>query len=208
MGSYKGPVCRLCRREGMKLFLKGERCGMAKCAIDVGRGTPGMHGAQRSKPSDYAQQFREKQRLKRFYGLQEGPFLLAFRRAVRSPGVTGETLLQILEMRLDNLVYRLGFAASRRAARQFVRHRHVEVNGRAVDIPSMNLKAGDTISVKANPNSRGLAQKALEAAQSRGLSPWLTLDAAAFAGSITRIPTKDEIAPLVNEQLVVELCSK
>lgn len=208
MGRYNGPACRICRREGMKLFLKGERCNMAKCAIETGRGVPGMHGMQRSKPSDYARQFREKQRLQRFYGLQDGQFRLVFRRAARSQGVTGETLLQALEMRLDNLVYRLGFAASRRAARQLVRHRHVAVNGQTADVPSMTLKAGDAVAVRDNPRSRGLAQKALEAAQGRTLSPWLALDAAAFSGSVVRIPTRDEIAPLVNEQLVVELCSK
>ena len=208
MGRYNGPACRICRREGMKLFLKGERCNMAKCAIETGRGVPGMHGMQRSKPSDYARQFREKQRLQRFYGLQNGQFRLVFRRAARAQGITGETLLQALELRLDNLVYRLGFAASRRAARQLVRHRHVAVNGHTADVPSMTLKVGDTIVVRDNPRSRGLAQKALESAQGRTLSPWLTLDAAAFSGSVVRIPTRDEIAPLVNEQLVVELCSK
>ena len=192
----------------MKLFLKGERCNMAKCAIDIGRGTPGMHGMQRSKPSDYARQFREKQRLKRFYGLQDGQFRATFQRAARHQGVTGEVLLQLLEMRLDNLAYRLGFATSRRAARQLVRHRHVAVNGRVTDVPAMSLKPGDAISIRENPRSRGLAQKALENAQGRTLSPWLTLDAANCSGIVVRMPTRDEIAPLVNEQLVVELCSK
>ena len=167
-----------------------------------------MHGMQRSKPSDYAHQFRKKQHLHQFYKLRNGQFRLVFRRAARAQGVTGETLLQALEMRLDNLVYRLGFAASRRAARQLVQHRHMTINGHTADVPSMSLKAGDTVAVRDNPRSRGLVQKALEAAQGRTLSPWLALDAAAFSGSVVRIPTRDEIAPLVNEQLVVELCSK
>ena len=140
--------------------------------------------------------------------MQDGQFRLVFRRAARVQGVTGDTLLQALEMRLDNLTYRLGFAASRRAARQLVRHRHVAANGHTADVPSMTLKAGDTVAIRDNPRSRGLAQKALEAAQGRTLSPWLSLDAAAFSGAVVRIPTRDEIAPLVNEQLVVELCSK
>ncbi|MCA1807929.1 MAG: 30S ribosomal protein S4 [Kiritimatiellia bacterium] len=208
MGRYTGPACRLCRREGMKLFLKGDRCNMAKCAIETGRTTPGMHGMQRSKPSDYSRQFREKQRLKRFYGLQDGQFRLTFQRALRHKGVTGDNLLQNLEMRLDNTVFRLGFAASRRAARQLVRHCHVAVNGHTVDIPSMQLKVGDRITIRENQRSRGLAQKALEAAQGRTMAPWLSLDAVACEGNVLRIPTRDEIAPIVNEQLVVELCSK
>lgn len=208
MGRYKGPACRLCRREGMKLFLKGERCYMAKCPIEVGRGVPGMHSMQRGKPSDYSRQFREKQRLKRYYGLQNGQFMAVFDKASRRLGVTGDYLLQMLESRLDNIVYRLGFALSRPAARQFVRHRHISLNGRPADVPSIALKPGDMVSVRDNPAARALAKKSLETVESRTLSPWLSLDAAAFSGSLVRIPTRDEIAPLVDEQLVVELCSK
>ena len=148
MGRYTGPACRLCRREGMKLFLKGDRCRMAKCPIETGRPAPGMHGARPSKKTDYCVQLREKQRLRRSYGLQEGQFKLFFERAASKRGVTGEMLLQLLEMRLDNLAFRLGFGASRRAARQLVLHGHLTVNGRRADVPSMTLKVGDKIEVK------------------------------------------------------------
>ena len=207
MGRYNGPVCRLCRREGMKLFLKGDRCRMAKCAVETGRPAPGMHGARPSKKSDYGVQLREKQRLRRFYGLQEGPFKLVFQRAQRKRGVTGEMLLQLLEFRLDNLVYRLGFAASRPYARQLVLHGHVTVNGRRADVPSMTLKVGDRIEVKSRKSSQECVRRVLEA-QSRELSSWLSLDKEALKGEILRIPTREDIAPFVNEQLVVELYSK
>lgn len=207
MGRYTGPACKRCRREGMKLFLKGDRCRMAKCPIETGRPAPGMHGARPSKKSDYGVQLREKQRLRRFYGLQEGQFRLVFQRALRKRGVTGETLLQLLEMRLDNLVYRLGFAASRRTARQLVLHGHVTVNGRRADVPSMTLKIGDRIDVKSRKASQEAVKRVLDA-QSRELSPWLTLDKDNLRGEVLRVPTKEEIAPFVNEQLVVELYSK
>jgi small subunit ribosomal protein S4 len=207
MGRYTGPACRLCRREGMKLFLKGDRCRMAKCPIDTGRPAPGMHGARPSKKSDYGVQLREKQRLRRFYGLQEGQFKLFFQRALRKRGVTGEMLLQLLEMRLDNLVFRLGFASSRRNARQLVLHSHVKVNGRRADVPSMTLKVGDRIEVKGRKQSQDAVRKVLEA-QSRELSAWLSLDKDALKGEVMRIPSRDEIAPFVNEQLIVELYSK
>lgn len=207
MGRYTGPACKRCRREGMKLFLKGDRCRMAKCPIDTGRPAPGMHGARPSKKSDYGVQLREKQRLRRFYGLQEGQFRLIFQRASQKRGVTGEILLQLLEMRLDNLVYRLGFAASRRAARQLVLHGHVTVNGRRADVPSMTLKVGDRIDVKSRKQSQEAVKKTLDA-QSRELSPWLALDKDNLRGEVLRVPTKEEIAPFVNEQLIVELYSK
>lgn len=207
MGRYTGPACKRCRREGMKLFLKGDRCRMAKCPIDTGRPAPGMHGARPSKKSDYGVQLREKQRLRRFYGLQEGQFRLIFQRASQKRGVTGEILLQLLELRLDNLVYRLGFAASRRAARQLVLHGHVTVNGRRADVPSMTLKVGDRIDVKSRKQSQEAVKKTLDA-QSRELSSWLALDKDNLRGEVLRVPTKDEIAPFVNEQLIVELYSK
>jgi len=207
MGRYTGPACRLCRREGLKLFLKGDRCRMAKCPIDTGRPAPGMHGARPSKKSDYGVQLREKQRLRRFYGLQEGQFRLFFKRVIAKRGVTGEMLLQMLEMRLDNLVYRLGFAASRRNARQFVLHGHVTVNGRRASVPSMILKAGDVIVVKARKQSQDAVRRLLDA-QTRELSPWLTLDKDALKGEVLRVPSRDDIAPFVNEQLIVELYSK
>jgi small subunit ribosomal protein S4 len=192
----------------MKLFLKGDRCNMAKCPIDTGRAAPGMHGARRSKPSDYARQLREKQRLKRHFGLQDGQFMVFFQRALRRRGVTGDYFLQMLEMRLDNLVYRFGFAPSRRAARQFVLHRHVKVNEKNADIPSMVLKAGDRVEVKDRKISRDAAKRYLDASEGKTLSPWLGLDRKNFKGEVLHIPTRDEINPLVNEQLIVELCSK
>jgi small subunit ribosomal protein S4 len=151
---------------------------------------------------------REKQRLRRHYGLQEGQFRLFFRRALRRRGVTGEMLLQMLEMRLDNLVYRLGFAPSRRAARQFVHHGHVSVNGRRADVPSMILKTGDKIEVRARAASQAYARQSLEQAQSRELSAWLALDREGLRGEVLRVPSRDDIAPFVREQLVVELYSK
>jgi small subunit ribosomal protein S4 len=181
---------------------------MAKCPIETGRNAPGMHGEKRTKLSDYGRQFREKQRLKRFYGLQDAQLRLFYQKAAQRRGITGETLLQMLEMRLDNIVYRLGFMRSRRAARQFVLHKHVRVNGKRADIPSMILKVGDQIDVKENEKSRALAKKSLEATEGGTISPWLSLDRAKFHAVILHLPTKEEIAPLVDEQLVVELCSK
>lgn len=209
MGKYNGPKCRLCRREGMKLFLKGMRCSMAKCPIETGRPAPGMHGQRRGrKISDYGTQLREKQKLRRHYGLQEGQFRLFFSRVARRKGVTGEQLLQMLETRLDNLVYRLGFAASRADARQFVAHNHVVVNGRKANIPSMIVPIGGVIEVRNRPRSREAAGRNLEATESRELAVWLTRDPKNFSGQLVRVPTRDEIAPIVNEQLVVELYSK
>jgi small subunit ribosomal protein S4 len=209
MGVYSGPSCKLCRREGMKLFLKGARCAMAKCAIETGRPPPGMHGQRRSrKLSDYGMQLREKQRLRRQYGMREEQFRTFFGRAVRRRGVTGEVLLQMLEMRLDNVVFRLGFAPSRRAARQFVSHAHVSVDGERASVPSMVLKPGAVVEVKSRGTSREAARRSLEAAAGREVAPWMTLDAKSFRGTVLRVPTREEIAPNVNEQLVVELYSK
>lgn len=209
MGRYTGPACKQCRREGMKLFLKGTRCSMAKCPIETGRPAPGMHGlTHRRKLSDYGIQLREKQRLRRQYGLQEGQFRLFFQRALRRRGVTGEQLLQYLETRLDNVVFRLGLAPSRRAARQFVIHNHVTVNGRRADVPSMILPVGCVVSVKNREKSKTLANRSLEMTQGRVVPPWLTLDAKNLSGEVVRVPTREEIAPLVNEQLIVELYSK
>ena len=207
MGRYTGPACRLCRREGMKLFLKGDRCRMAKCPIETGRPAPGMHGARPSKKTDYCVQLREKQRLRRSYGLREGQFKLFFERAASKRGVTGEMLLQLLEMRLDNLAYRLGFGASRRAARQLVLHGHFTVNGRRADVPSMTLKVGDKIEVKGRKPSQEAVKRVVDA-KGREVSSWVRLDKDALKGEVVRIPTREEIAPLVNEQLIVELYSK
>ena len=209
MGRYTGPACKQCRREGMKLFLKGTRCGMAKCPIETGRPAPGMHGQRRGrKLSDYGIQLREKQRLRRQYGLQEKQFRLTFDRAARQKGVTGERLLQMLETRLDSVVFRLGFAPSRRAARQFVIHGHVEVNGRKASIPSMILGEGAVVRVKDRAKSREPALKSLELVEGREVPGWLTLDAKNLTGEVVRTPTREEIAPVVNEQLIVELYSK
>lgn len=209
MGRYYGPACRICRREGMKLFLKGTRCGMAKCPIETGRPAPGMHGQRRGKKlSDYGVQLREKQRLRRHYGLQEEQFRVFFERASRQRGVTGEQLLQMLESRLDNVIYRMGFAPSRRAARQLVTHSHVLVNNRRAAIPSMQLRPGSVIQVKERAKSKELAVRNVEAAQGRQLPTWLSVDGKKLTGEYLRVPTRDEIAPMVNEQLVVELYSK
>jgi len=193
----------------MKLLLKGTRCYMAKCPIETGRGAPGMHGQRRGrKLSDYGHQLREKQRLRQQYGLREGQFRLFFKRVARRRGVTGELLLQMLETRLDNLVYRFGFAASRSAARQMVTHNHVLVNGIRAGVPSMILKAGAVIQIRNRPKSRALATKGLEASEGREVPPWLSLDAKNVAGELLHVPSRDEIAPIVNEQLIVELYSK
>lgn len=208
MGRYTGPACKQCRREGMKLFLKGERCFMAKCPIETGRPQPGGAGRRRKKNSDYGNQLREKQRLRRMFGLREGQFHNFFERAAKKRGITGETLLQMLELRLDNLVYRLGFAPSRRAARQFVRHGQVRVNGERANIPSMILKPGDSIMVKDAKDSRDYAAKYMDQAEARGIVPWMSLDKKSFKGDVLHVPTRDEMAPIVDEQLVVELYSK
>lgn len=208
MARYTGPSCKLCRREGMKLFLKGERCHMAKCAVEQGRPAPGMHGQRRGKLSDYGVQLREKQRLRRMYGLREGQFRGMFKKAARKRGITGEVLLQMLEMRLDNLIYRLGFAPSRKAARSFVRHGHVLVNKGKANIPSMELKAGDVIALSQSKKSMAYASIWIEAAEGRDLVPWLSRDAKAYTGEVLHIPSREEINLPVNEQLIVELYSK
>ncbi len=208
MGRYTGPSCKLCRREGMKLFLKGDRCYMAKCAIETNRPKPGMHGHRRGKMSDYAEQLREKQRLRRMYGLQEGQFRSFFEIASQKKGMTGLTLLQMLEMRLDNVAYRLGFAPSRKAARQFVKHGHLEVNGRKSAVPSQVLKVGDSVQVRENEQSRNYARTYVDAAESRGIVPWISFDKEQLKGEVQHAPSREEIQPLVDEQLIVELYSK
>ncbi len=208
MGRYTGPSCKQCRREGMKLFLKGDRCYMAKCPIETGRPVPGMHGHRRSKISDYGVQLREKQRLRRMYGMQEQQFRNYFERASRKRGMTGESLLQSLELRLDNLVYRLGFASSRKAARQFVNHGHITVNGRKAGTASQVCKPGDVIQVRNKQNSRDVVKPLMDVAESRGIPAWLVLDKNEFRGEVLHTPSREEIQPLVNEQLIVELYSK
>jgi small subunit ribosomal protein S4 len=208
VGRYIGSVCRLCRREGNKLFLKGSRCYTEKCAIERRSYAPGQHGQARLRISEYQTQLREKQKLKRIYGLLERQFRGYFKKAARKKGVTGENLLQMLERRVDNVVYRLGFCSSRKEARQMVTHGHFLVNGRKVDVASFLVKNGDVVELK--PASRQLPQiqASLTAAEGRGIPQWLDLDKANFKGGMNALPTKEELAIPVNEQLVVELYSR
>jgi small subunit ribosomal protein S4 len=204
---YTGPVCRLCRREGLKLFLKGSRCFTEKCAIERRNYPPGQHGLGRSKRSAYGEQLREKQKAKRIYGLIEGQFRRYFERAEREKGVTGENLLRLLERRLDNVVFRLGFAASRAEARQVVGHGHIQVNGRKVSLPSFLVKVGDQVQLRSNS---GLQERIAEnLSAGRGQVPqWLELTAAEKRGVIRSLPLRDDIQIPVQEQLIVELYSK
>jgi len=208
MGRYVGSVCRLCRREGMKLFLKGSRCYSEKCAVEKRNYPPGQHGQARPRISEYSTQLREKQKIKRIYGVLERQFRRYFHKAERMRGITGVNLLVLLECRLDNMVYRLGFASSRSQARQLVRHRHFTVNGRIVDIPNYLVRVGDVVEVR--PVSRELLpiQNALASVETRGFPGWLELDKAQYRGKLRAIPTKEDIALPVNEQLVVELYSR
>ncbi|MEK6525578.1 MAG: 30S ribosomal protein S4 [Nitrospirota bacterium] len=208
MAKYRGPVCRLCRREGVKLFLKGSRCMTEKCAIERRSYPPGQHGQGRKRISEYSAQLREKQKLKRIYGLQERQFRGFFGKAERRAGITGEHLLKLLECRLDNVVYRLGFASSRKEARQLVNHGHLLVNGRKTDIPAYIVKPGDVVEVRQRSRDLVPIASALEAVDGRGIPGWLELDRAAFKGTVRGLPTKEEIALPVNEQMVVELYSR
>src|SRR5689334_15264243 len=209
MARYIGPVCRLCRREGMKLFLKGERCYGEKCAIEKRNVPPGQHGRSRkAKMVGYGVQLREKQKVKRTYGVLENQFRRYFEAADRQKGVTGELLLQFLERRLDNVVYRIGFATSRAQARQLVRHGHFLVNGKKVDIPSYSVRAGDTVAVKATSQKNPAIAHAIEEVKGRGIPGWLTFDAGEQAGKIVSLPTREQINLPVQEQLIVELYSK
>jgi small subunit ribosomal protein S4 len=205
MARYTGPVCRLCRREGVKLFLKGDRCLSSKCAIERRNTRPGQHGQARGrKPSGYALQLREKQKVRRTYGILERQFHRYYEEAARRPGKTSDYLLQLLEMRLDNIVYRLGFADSRAQARQLVNHGHFQVNGRKTDIPSMILKPGMVVAVR--ERSRGteyFKARALMLAD-KGIPPWLRLDPNALSGQIEALPTRQELALPFDEALVVE----
>ena len=209
MAKYTGPVCRLCRREGVKLFLKGTRCMSEKCAIERRSYPPGQHGqSRRTRPTEYGTQLREKQKLRRVYGMQERQFLKTYHMAVRRKGVTGEHLLSLLERRLDNVVYRLGFAASRGQARQLVNHGHLLVNGRKVTIPSMSINVGDSVEVREKSRQLVPVQAALEVAEGRGVPNWLDMEPNLFKGTVQALPTKEDIDVLVNEQVVVELYSR
>ena len=208
MAKYRGPVCRLCRREGVKLFLKGSRCMTEKCAIERRSYPPGQHGQGRQRVSEYSAQLREKQKLRRIYGLQERQFRGVFGKAERRTGITGEHLLKLLETRLDNVVYRLGFASSRKEARQLVNHGHIVLNGRKTSAPACILKVGDVVEVRQRSREIVSVQSALEAVDGRGIPGWLELDRAEVKGIVRAVPTKEEIALPVNEQLVVELYSR
>lgn len=208
MARYIGAVCRLCRREGQKLFLKGERCYTDKCAIERRNYPPGEHGQARPKFSEYSIQLREKQKLRRIYGVLEGQFRRYFQLADRSKGVTGETLLQLLERRLDNIVYRIGFATSRTEARQLVRHGHFRVNGRKVDIPSYLVRAGDVVTVREKSQKVTRIQEALELARRRGVPDWIEVTPEQWSGRVKALPTRQDLTMPVNEKLVVELYSK
>ena len=211
MARYTGPVCKLCRREGGKLFLKGQKCYTDKCPIERRAYPPGQHGpaqARRRKQSDYAVQLREKQKVKRTYGLAEKQFRSLFEHANHIQGVTGENLLIALETRLDNIVFRMGFAQSRNQARQLVRHGHVEVNGRKVDVPSFRVAAGDEISVKAKSKNIVPIEAALEARTRQKLPEWLALDDKQRVGRMVRTPMRTDVDSSIQEQLIVELYSK
>lgn len=208
MARYNGPVCKLCRREGMKLFLKGDRCYSDKCAIERREYPPGQHGQSRQKFSEFGTQLREKQKIKRIYGILERQFRKIFHEAERRKGVTGDTLIQLLEARLDNIVYRMGFANSRAEARLLIRQRHFSVNGRIVSVPSYVVKATDTVAVRDGSKNVVRIQAAMESVQRRGVPEWLELDTSAFKGMVRMIPARSQITIPMNEQLVVELYSK
>ena len=209
MARYRDAVCRLCRREGTKLFLKGAKCFTDKCPIEKRNFAPGQHGKDRkAKVVGYGLQLREKQKAKRMYFTQEGQFRNYFERAARSRGVTGELLLQQLERRLDNVVYRLGFAAARRQARQLVRHGHVTVNGRKVDIPSFQVNAGDEVAIRERSNKLTVVEGAKDFASHQTPPNWLEVDRDAYKGKVLALPKREDINLPINEQLIVELYSK
>jgi small subunit ribosomal protein S4 len=208
MAVYSGPVCRLCRRDGVKLFLKGERCYTSKCAIERRKYPPGQHGQRQRKLADYGIQLREKQKLKRIYRVLERQFRSYFKEAVRRKGVTGEILLQLLELRLDNAVYRLGLGLSRRQARQLVNHAHFLVNGKKVNIPSYQLRPGDTISVRESSKKAGAIVEALASTGGRRVPEWLSLDVNAMSAQVRAVPNREQIDTQINEALIVEFYSR
>ena len=208
MARYTESVCRLCRRENLKLFLKGERCYTDKCAIERRNYPPGQHGQKLHKFSEYSIQLLEKQKVKRMYGLMENQFRRTFARASREKGITGEALLVLLERRLDNVVYRLGFASSRAEGRLLVRQGHILVNGKRVNIPSYVVRVGDDVSVKEESRQMARVLTAMEGAQRRGVPEWAELNRDAFSGRIRLMPTRSDITMPINEKLIVELYSK
>ena len=210
MARYTGPVCRLCRREQLKLFLKGDRCFTDKCAIDA-RGTPpGQHGSgrRRSKQSEYGIQLREKQKVKRLYGILEKQFRLIYAKAARQKGKAGENLLVLLERRLDNIVYRMGFSRSLAEARQLVKHSHVRLNGKKCNIPSALVKIEDVISIREKSKNVAFIKESCDFASRKGIPGWLSVDQDKFSGKVVAFPKREEIAIPIQEQLIVELYSR
>ncbi len=211
MARYTGPVCKQCRREGTKLFLKGTRCLTEKCAVDRRAYAPGEHGqaaGRRRKVSEYAKQLREKQKVKRMYGMSERQFRNMFDKVRKLPGMTGDNLLIALETRLDNIVHRMGFAASRKAARQLVRHRHIEVNGRTVNVPSYQVESSDEVRVTEKSRDLTVVRASLEALSRATPVSWITVDTDKAVGKVTEVPTRESIPIAAQEQLIVELYSK
>ncbi len=208
MARYIGAVCRICRRAGEKLYFKGDRCYTEKCGVERRKYAPGQHGQSRGKLSDYGVQLMEKQKVRKPYGLMERQFRKYFHEAERRSGITGETLLQLLECRLDNVVCRMGFSANRRQARQLITHGHFAVNGKPVNIPSYIVRAGDVVEVKESSRSLPVIQESLERAAHRGLPAWLETEAANFKGKVLHVPSREEMQIPVQEQLIVELYSK
>ena len=208
MARYNDSVCRLCRREGMKLFLKGDRCFTDKCSIERRNYPPGQHGQGRPKFSDYGLQLREKQKVRRIYGLLERQFRKTVAEASRMKGVKGENLMALLERRLDNVIFRLGFVPARTEARQLVRHGHFLINGKKVDIPSYSVREGDVISVLGRSQKNPTIEHAMGEVKGRGIPAWLSFDSTSITGRIVSLPTREQINLPVQEQLIVELYSK
>lgn len=209
MAKYSDSVCRLCRREGQKLFLKGDRCYSNKCSVERRQYAPGMHGQSRGKkPSEFSIQLREKQKARRIYGVLEKQFRRYFAIASRQKGMTGENLLRLLERRLDNVVYRLGFAASRAEARQFVTHGHITVNGRRVDIPSYLVSVGESISIKETSKDINRIKEMTELLKDRTVPAWLSLDAGSITGTVINLPSREDIQIPIEEHLIVEKYSR
>ena len=208
MARYTGPDCRLCRREGAKLFLKGDRCYSANCAMNKRAVAPGQHGAARKKVTEYATQHREKQKAKRIYGVSEKQFHMYYVEADRRKGVTGENMLSLLERRLDNVVYRLGFGVSRSQARQLVNHAHITVNGKKVNIPSYIVKAGDVVAVKENKVNNTFFKELKERKPNGVIPKWLEADMEKLSGKVIALPVREDIGMDIREQLIVELYSK
>ena len=205
---YIGALCRICRREGEKLFLKGNRCDTEKCAIERRKYPPGQHGQGYRKLSDYGFQLREKQKVRRMYGLLERQFRKYFERAERKKGITGEVLLQLIESRLDTIVFRMGFAPNRRGARQFIRHGHITVDGREVNLPSFEVKPGSSVAVKQSSKDIPEIVDSVSRVEHRGIPPWVEVDTVNLTGKVLNVPSREDLQLPVQEQLIVELYSK